>query len=119
MRNVVVAILFIASAVIAELTTKYRTDLDLVTGKSFVQEYSSTFEIMNDRFVHSAEDITSVYVVIGDVKTYSIGGNEITAVPCRSEAGNEYIYIFDVKNQRVYTIFSNGSRLVQFDLIGQ
>jgi len=113
-----VIILALVSAAFSNtiLTTNYRTDLDIKTGKSFTQEYVSTFEIMNGRFVHSTQEITSVYVVISQVGNATIGGNTIMSVPCRSEAGNEYLYIFDITNGRIYTVFSDGSRFVQFDI---
>lgn len=116
-KSLVAILVFVTCVFSTTLTTKYRTDLDISTGKTTVIEYASTFEIMDGRFVHNAPGITSVYVVINTVNDICIGGTKLTSVPVRSEAGNEYLYIFDVLHGKVYAIFPNGTRLVQYDLV--
>lgn len=100
------------------VTTKYRTDLDLTTGTAVTSEYVSTFELMPGRFSHSAPGITSIYVVKEGTtaNALDLNGNNMLEVAVRSEVGNEYLYVFDWANKRIYTIFSNGTRMVQFDI---
>lgn len=116
-KSLVAMVVFVSCVFSTTLTTKYRTDLDISTGKSSVIQYSSTFEIMDGRFAHNAPGITSVYVVINTVNDICIGGTKLTTVPVRSETGNEYLYIFDLLHGKVYAIFPDGTRLVQYDLI--
>lgn len=121
MRNVFLAIILLTSTLFAgtfKVTTNYKSEIDLDSGKIKNYKESTTFIIgqSNDRFVHVTNTITSVYIFTDTAKVYSLTQTDVITASCRSEAGNYYLFLFDYKNKRIVAYPSTGNYIVEFDI---
>jgi hypothetical protein len=96
-------------------------DVDPMTGvisNCESQDEFSVFVLSADQtyFWHAISDMISTYTV----SSSSTGENGELILNVTSEAGNDYIYYFDLKNERVRAYFNSGQnkgkRLVEFHI---
>jgi len=119
-RSVIMFIVLIVNVVLCsdlKVTTCYRSTFDITGGKIDNREDTTVFTFKtNGRFVHEAGDLVSIYLYTEEMKTFTLKGSSISVVPCRSEVGNEYLYIFDLPNRRIMA-YSQLGFMTEFDIM--